>query len=35
MIDCRNKTIKEVAEIVARLKQHDYTLKEIEKILIF
>lgn len=35
MIDCRNKTIAEVAIIVTRLKKHDYTLAEIKKILIF
>jgi hypothetical protein len=35
MINCKNKTIQEVSEVINRLKQHDYTLAEIKKILIF
>lgn len=35
MINCKNKTIQEVAEIISRLKQHDYSIEEIKKILVF
>lgn len=35
MINCKDKTIQEVSEIISRLKKHDYTLAEIKKILVF
>ena len=35
MINCKNKTIKEVAEIISRLKNHYYSIEEIKKILVF
>ena len=35
MINCKTKTIQEVAEIINRLKQHDYSIEEIKKILVF
>ena len=35
MINCKNKTIQEVSEIINRLKHHDYSIEEIKKILVF
>ena len=35
MINCKDKTIQEVSEIIKRLKQHDYSIAEIKKILVF
>ena len=35
MINCKDKTIQEVSEIITRLKQQDYSIPEIKKILVF
>lgn len=35
MINCKNKTIQEVAEIITALKQQNYTVEQIENILVF